>query len=121
MAMTGPNGHFPTRGPVVMGVSATTLAICSLFVGFRLISRFAVVRRAGWDDYAMIMAWLLAFGASFSLCFGTTKGLGRRQENIPSEWLAPMKRSAYVFSILYVRLARCINIEYLLINDRTLL
>ncbi|KAF1849826.1 MFS monosaccharide transporter-like protein [Cucurbitaria berberidis CBS 394.84] len=101
MAMTDPNDHFPTRGPVVIGVSAAILAISSIFVGFRLISRFAVVRKPGWDDYTMIVAWMLAFGASFSICYGATKGLGRRQENIPSEWLPPMMQSAYVFSVLY--------------------
>ena len=97
------NGDFPTRGPVVLGVSAATLAICSVFVGFRLISRFLVVRKPGWDDYTMILAWVLAFGASFSICYGTTKGLGRKQENIPPQWREPMKQSSFVFSVLYVR------------------
>ncbi|OAK95949.1 MFS monosaccharide transporter-like protein [Phaeosphaeriaceae sp. SRC1lsM3a] len=101
MAMNDSNDGFSTRGPVVMGVSAATLAICSLFVGLRLISRFAVVRKPGWDDYTMILAWVLAFGASFSICYGTTKGLGRRQEDIPVEWLRPMKQASYVFSVLY--------------------
>ncbi|KAH9876341.1 hypothetical protein J1614_004220 [Plenodomus biglobosus] len=101
MATTTPVGDFPSRGPVVLGVSAATLALSSLFVGFRLISRFAIVRKPTWDDYTMMVAWMLAFGASFSICYGTTKGLGRRQENIPLEWLAPMKQSAYVFSVLY--------------------
>ncbi|KAI8934073.1 hypothetical protein NX059_008837 [Plenodomus lindquistii] len=101
MATSSPSSDFPTRGPVVLGVSAATLALCSLFVAFRLISRFAIVRKPGWDDYAMIVAWMLAFGASFSICYGTTKGLGRRQDNIPPEWLTPMKQAAYVFSVLY--------------------
>lgn len=103
MAATNSTGDLPTRGPVVLGVSAATLALCSLFVGLRLASRFAIVRKAGWDDYTMIAAWLLAFGASFSICYGTTKGLGRRQQDIPPEWLTSMKQSAYVFSVLYVR------------------
>lgn len=103
MAMNDSNDGFSTRGPVVLGVSAATLAICSLFVGLRLISRFAVVRKPGWDDYTMILAWLLAFGASFSICYGTSKGLGRRQEDIPTDWLRPMKQSSYAFSVLYVR------------------
>ncbi|KAF2846363.1 MFS monosaccharide transporter-like protein [Plenodomus tracheiphilus IPT5] len=101
MATPTPHGDFPTRGPVVLGVSAATLALCSLFVAFRLISRLAIVRKPGWDDHTMLVAWMLAFGASFAVCYGTTKGLGRRQENIPSEWQAPMKQSAYVFSVLY--------------------
>jgi hypothetical protein len=102
MASADHNVDFPTRGPVVMGVSAATLALCSLFVGFRLISRFCVVRKPGWDDYTMIAAWLLAFGASFSICYGTTWGLGRKQKNISEDWQEPMKKSSYVFSVLYV-------------------
>jgi hypothetical protein len=105
MAAGDPSDDFSTRGPVVMGVSAATLAVCSLFVGLRLISRFLVVRKPGWDDYTMILAWILAFGASFSICYGTTKGLGRRQQDIPPEWLRSMKQSSYVFSVLYA--CRC--------------
>ncbi|RMZ69477.1 MFS transporter [Pyrenophora seminiperda CCB06] len=60
-----------------------------------------VVRKPGWDDYTMLLAWVLAFGASFTICYGTTKGLGRKQVNIPSEWQAPMKKSSYAFSVLY--------------------
>ncbi|KAH8730187.1 MFS monosaccharide transporter-like protein [Phaeosphaeriaceae sp. PMI808] len=101
MATIDPNDDFDTRGPLVMGVSAATLALCSLFVGLRLISRFIVVRKPGWDDYAMILAWVLAFGASISICYGTTRGLGRRQENIPKDWLRSVKQTSYVFSVLY--------------------
>lgn len=103
MATSSFNGDIPNRGPAVLAVSATTLALCSLFTAFRLLSRFAVVRKAGWDDYTIIVAWMLAFGASFAICWGTTKGLGRRQHDIPIEWLPSMKKAAYVFTVLYVR------------------
>lgn len=102
MATTNLHGDFPTRGPTVLGVTAATLVLCSLFVGLRLISRFAVVRKPGWDDYTIIVAWILSFGASFAICYGTSKGLGRRQQDIPPEWQEPMKQSAFVFSVLYV-------------------
>ena len=49
----------------------------------------------------MIAAWLLAFGASFSIIYGTTKGLGRHQDHIPDDWLESMQQSAYAFSVLY--------------------
>ncbi|KAH7094787.1 major facilitator superfamily domain-containing protein [Paraphoma chrysanthemicola] len=101
MATNDSQGDFATRGPLVMGVSAATLAICSVFVGLRLISRFCVVRKPGWDDWTMLVAWILAFGASFAIIFGATKGLGRRQEDIPREWLRTMKQSSWVFSVLY--------------------
>lgn len=104
MATTGgPNDHFDSRGPVVLGVSAAVLVLSTLFVVCRLISRFFVVRKPGWDDYTMIMAWFLAFGATFAVCFGTSRGLGKKQEDIPPEWLTPMKKSSFVFSVLYVR------------------
>ncbi|KAF2625391.1 MFS general substrate transporter [Macroventuria anomochaeta] len=92
---------YPSRGPAVRGTSAATLALCSVFVILRLMSRFFVVKKTGWDDYTMIAAWMLAFGASFSIIFGTTKGLGRHQDHIPNDWLEPMQQSAYAFSVLY--------------------
>lgn len=92
-----------TRAPGVLAVTAATLACCSVFVFLRMISRFGVVRKPGWDDYTIILAWLLAFGTSFSICYGTSKGLGRHQWDVPAQWKKPMKQAAYAFSVLYVR------------------
>lgn len=94
-------GDLPSRGPAVRATSAATLVLCSVFVILRLMSRFLVVKKPGWDDYTMIAAWMLAFGASFSIIFGTTKGLGRHQDDIPDHWLELMQQSAYAFSVLY--------------------
>lgn len=102
-----------------MGVSAATLALCSLFVFLRLISRFVVVRKPGMDDYTMILAWLLAMGASVSICYGVSKGLGRRQEDIPKEWLRPMKQASWAFSVLYVCTALA-TLSHMLTRERTL-
>ncbi|KAL1612580.1 hypothetical protein SLS60_000809 [Paraconiothyrium brasiliense] len=93
--------HEPSRAPAVLAVSAATLACCSVFVFFRLISRFAIVKKPGWDDYTIILAWILAFGTSFSICWGTTKGFGRHQDTIPEHDLTPMNKAAYAFSVLY--------------------
>ncbi|KAK7190693.1 hypothetical protein DPSP01_006700 [Paraphaeosphaeria sporulosa] len=91
----------PSRAPAVLAVTAATLACCSVFVFFRLVSRFAVVKKPGWDDYTIILAWILAFGTSFSICWGTTKGFGRHQDTIPENELTPMNKAAYAFSVLY--------------------
>ncbi|KAF2437292.1 MFS general substrate transporter [Karstenula rhodostoma CBS 690.94] len=93
--------HEPSRAPAVLAVSAATLACCSVFVFFRLVSRFAVVKKPGWDDYTIILAWILAFGTSFSICWGTTKGFGRHQDTIPQNDLTHMNKAAYAFSVLY--------------------
>ncbi|KAF1970536.1 MFS general substrate transporter [Bimuria novae-zelandiae CBS 107.79] len=91
----------PSRAPAVLAVSAATLACCSVFVFFRLISRFAIVRKPGWDDYTIILAWILAFGTSFAICWGTTKGFGRHQGTVPPNDVIPMNKAAYAFSVLY--------------------
>ncbi|KAF2004829.1 MFS general substrate transporter [Amniculicola lignicola CBS 123094] len=92
---------FATRGPLVLAVTAATMASCSVFVALRLLSRFWIVRKPGWDDYTMVLAWLLAFGTSFTICHGTSVGLGRHAEDIPPAWEVSMKKSAYAFSVLY--------------------
>jgi len=44
----------------------------------------------------------IAFGLSFSIDYGYSKGLGRHDANIPPEWLPALRRSEYAFSVLYV-------------------
>ena len=55
---TAGHNDFASRGPVVLGVTAAMLVTSTAFVGFRMISRFWVVRKPGWDDYTMILAWV---------------------------------------------------------------
>jgi len=49
----------------------------------------------------MILAWFLAFGLSFSIDYGTTKGLGRHDVDIPQSWLRQLRGGEYAFTILY--------------------
>lgn len=44
----------------------------------------------------------LAFGLSFSIDYGTAKGLGRRDVDIPLDWLPSLRCAEYAFTILYV-------------------
>lgn len=94
-----------SRGPAVLAVTAATLVCCTLFVVLRLVSRLGIVRKPGYDDLFMLVAWVLAFGTSFSICYGTSVGLGRHQRNIPRDQVTSMKKAAYVFSVLYVSTA----------------
>ena len=102
MATIDSSHHFANRGPSVLAVTAATMSACTVFVALRLVSRFGVVKKSMWDDYFIILAWLLAFGTSFSICYGTSKGLGRHEADVPVAWQSPMKKAAYVFSVLYV-------------------
>ena len=43
---------------VLLVVSIVLIIISSLFVGARLWARFVVLRKAGWDDYTIIPAYV---------------------------------------------------------------
>ncbi|KAJ4302349.1 hypothetical protein N0V88_002493 [Collariella sp. IMI 366227] len=94
-------GPLPDRGPAVFAVTTATLALATLFVAARMVSRAAIVRRTGWDDYVMVLAWLIAVFLSLSIDLGVKRGLGRHDKDIPPEKSAGLRMSEYVFSILY--------------------
>lgn len=85
----------------MFAVTTATLVLASVFVGARMVCRFFIVRRVSWDDRIMIVAWILAFFLSFSIDYGTTVGLGKHDKNIDYADWPKLRRSEYVFSILY--------------------
>ncbi|KAH6641721.1 hypothetical protein F5144DRAFT_643271 [Chaetomium tenue] len=92
---------FPDRGPVVFAVTTAVLALSTVFVAARLVSRVGIVRRTAWDDYMIVLAWLIAVFLSVSIDLGTTHGLGRHDEDIEPDKQAGLRMAEYVFSILY--------------------
>ncbi|EAQ85777.1 hypothetical protein CHGG_07030 [Chaetomium globosum CBS 148.51] len=92
---------FPDRGPVVFAVTTATLALSTVFVAARMVSRVGIVRRTAWDDYMIVLAWLIAVFLSVSIDLGTTHGLGRHDEDIEPDKEAGLRMAEYVFSILY--------------------
>lgn len=101
--MSTSDGDFESRGPIVLTVSIAMIVCSTVFVGFRLTSRIGIVKKVGWDDYFMAFAWVLAFGLSFSICYGVKYGLGMHEANIPNSQDPPLRRLEYVFTVLYVR------------------
>ncbi len=93
----------PDRGPVVFSVTTATLILATVFVAARMISRAGIVRKVSWDDYIILLAWLIAFFLSFSIDIGKTEGLGRHDANIDPNDRPALRKSEYVFSVLYVR------------------
>lgn len=105
--MSDPNpsidhGGFPDRGPAVFAVTVATLVLASVFVAARVVCRVFIVRRVTWDDRVMMLAWLIAFFLSFTICYGVHNGLGRHDINISDDAWPKLRRCEYVFSILYV-------------------
>ncbi|KAG7406796.1 L-fucose-proton symporter [Fusarium oxysporum f. sp. raphani] len=57
-------------------IVTVTFLVASVFAVGRVIGRFGIVKRHGWDDYVFIAAWILAFGLSFTVGFGTSMDFG---------------------------------------------
>lgn len=96
-------GPVPDRGLAVFAVTVTTLVIGTFFFIARIICRTWIVRRVSWDDYFMVLAWLLAVGLTTTIDVGTSVGLGKFDVDIPAENRLPLRKTEYVFSVLYVR------------------
>jgi hypothetical protein len=103
--MSSAAGDIEDRGPVVFAVTTATLVLASVVVAARLVCRIGIVRHVSWDDYFILLAWLLAFFLSFSIDLGTRKGLGRHDTDIAPEDWSVLRRCEYAFSVLYVCMA----------------
>lgn len=95
-------GPFLDRGPSVFAVTISTLVVGTVFLIARIICRTTIVRRVSWDDYFIILAWVFAAGLTATIDVGASYGLGRHDEDIPTEDRLPLKKAEYVFSVLYV-------------------
>lgn len=93
---------FPDRGPVVFAVTTATLVLATVFVSARLYCRKHLIRNVGLDDYFIAAAWVFGFGLSFSIDYAARHGLGRHDKNIDQEDYSSLRKSEYVFSVLYV-------------------
>lgn len=104
MAENAPStGLVPDRGPAVFAVTVSTLIVGTFFLVARVLCRVFIVRKVGWDDYFVGLAWLFAAGLTITIDVGTSHGLGRQEANISAEDRLPLRKAEYVFSVLYVR------------------
>ncbi|KAH8589652.1 hypothetical protein B0O99DRAFT_692381 [Bisporella sp. PMI_857] len=92
--------HSGRNAGVFIGATVTFILACVFFAA-RIISRFGIVKRPGWDDYTIILAWILAFGMSTAIAFGASKGLGLHKESIQTSWVYPLLVSRYVAVVLF--------------------
>ncbi|KAG9552099.1 MFS monosaccharide transporter-like protein, partial [Aureobasidium melanogenum] len=100
-AMSMDGGGYDSRSSVVFAVTVAMITCSTVFVFARMASRAGIVKKVLLDDYFMLVAWLLAFGLSFSICYGSFVGLGRHEDDVPDSWQGSLRRSQYAFSVLY--------------------
>ena len=102
-----------------------TFILASIFVALRLTSRFAIVHYHGWDDICILLGWIFAFGMSFALDFGASRGLGLNQVDISPTRDMPLLVTEYVTVILFnpalIAIKTSILLLYLGITRRAML
>ncbi|KAL5603912.1 hypothetical protein FOVSG1_006662 [Fusarium oxysporum f. sp. vasinfectum] len=102
-----------SRG-VYITVTATFL-VASIFAAGRVIGRFGIVKRHGWDDYTFIVAWILAFGLSFTVDFGTSKGFGLYADDTSRHAGTALLRTQYTAIIMFIPALMAAKISILLL------
>lgn len=88
-------------GTSVLVISTVFLAVATVFVALRLVSRIFVARKVTLSDYIMLVSWVLVSALSVAIIYATTKGLGLR-EGVLIEWREPLAKAEYAFTVLYV-------------------
>lgn len=94
-------GRFRGRSEAVLAVTIIMFLLSSIFVFLRTLSRAAIVKKLCVDDYFMMLAWTIALGLSFSICYGTAYGLGRHEADVPTSWQTTLRAADYAFTVLY--------------------
>lgn len=72
------------RGSTVFTVTLVLIICATVFVILRLISKWGITRKATGDDYAIIIAWVLAVGLSGSIMVAAHFGLGLPDSRKPA-------------------------------------
>lgn len=99
------NSMHNDRGSAVQVATIVTIVMAFMFVALRMISRIFITKHTTWDDYIMVIAWLIAFGGSLVILFATQLGLGLIDADLKPEWIPSLKKYGYAYSILYVRIS----------------
>ncbi|OKL58978.1 hypothetical protein UA08_05757 [Talaromyces atroroseus] len=88
------------RTPTLV-VTIVFFALASVSIALRFVSRLGIVHKIVSHDYLILVAWVIDFGFIFAICYGTTKGLGLHQVDVPSSNNTSLNTSEYVATVLY--------------------
>ncbi|KAK4156797.1 putative integral membrane protein [Chaetomidium leptoderma] len=73
------------RGVTIVSVLWTMITLSGLFVGLRLYSKLTRIRRLWWDDYFIIVAWILLLVSCSTSTANTRLGFGLHDYQVPLE------------------------------------
>jgi hypothetical protein len=88
-------------GVAILVTAIVFLAVATIFVALRLMSRLFMAHEITLSEYVMFVGWALMCSLSAVIIFGTTEGIGLREGVLP-QWKVPLAKVEYVFTVLYV-------------------
>lgn len=112
-----------SRGPAVLSTTAAVISLSTIFVALRLVSRIGIVKKFSLDDILIVLAWICAFGLSFSICYAVKYGLGRHSEFVSAGDQEILTKLDYTTTVIYnpaLILTKCsILVFYLSLESST--
>ncbi|KAI9681278.1 MAG: hypothetical protein M1817_002561 [Caeruleum heppii] len=108
-----------SQAPMLYTYNAVLISLASVAVFLRLLSRRLVKLRWQSDDYAIIVALILAFGMFGIVFFTTENGLGRHVVAVISQGRLPnFLKGIYAYGLMYALCIPTIKISFLLFYHR---
>ncbi|KAK0667334.1 hypothetical protein QBC41DRAFT_374776 [Cercophora samala] len=105
---------YESQAGVVIAVVTLCLAVATTAVGLRSYSRATLIRQFGMDDWAAIVALLLAMGSGGMVASNTIYGHGRHIEVVDMSIFWKYMRTFYTSIVLYNGSLTAIKITFLL-------
>ncbi|PWY66522.1 hypothetical protein BO94DRAFT_613767 [Aspergillus sclerotioniger CBS 115572] len=100
------------RGPLIVIINGTVTGVAAAVVALRLVSRAAIVKRLGLDDWTMAAATVTA------ILNVVIAGLGKHDGTVPSTNLVPAAKLRYVTHIVYTLITGLIKASICLLYLR---
>ncbi|KAM0803966.1 hypothetical protein BDR22DRAFT_886260 [Usnea florida] len=119
-AMSPPTGVIPNfhDPPNLDAFVALTISLCigfgTLAVALRMYTKVFILRVLAWEDYVIVLAWVLQIGETVPTILGTRHGAGTHMWNIEMHTFFEMLYWLNVGSILYGSVVFFIRISILL-------
>jgi len=116
MASTSPNPALDaqTKHPSILAVLVVGSVLSTTVVTLRLITRLAVIRTFGRDDFMIAVAQVFAIGSAVTIGLEAKYGMGRHIWVVPPENVVPYFKSLYSSILVYNAALTLVKISILL-------
>ncbi|WVQ96569.1 hypothetical protein IAU59_003674 [Kwoniella sp. CBS 9459] len=106
------------RSAAIFTVVMILAVLSTTFVSMRMVSKGWIVGKLTLDDWVAVLAWCFCIACSISILVGTRVGLGRIGSEVKPEWLAPLRKSTYAFTVFYNPAIMTIKLAILILYIR---